>query len=135
MASSIHSLIPKLAIVVVPLGLSVASYAVYRRLVHTSDVPNGPLSRSPRTALQSVIPSELAPDDHRRDRPLGESRVLYEIGSTGGSPRPAGDWPHSGYLAGSCSPWPPGLTRLSADPDDERVRRAHLTAAGLAEVE
>lgn len=41
MASSIHSLIPKLAIVVVPLGLGVASYAVYRRLVHTWDVPNG----------------------------------------------------------------------------------------------
>jgi hypothetical protein len=41
MASSIHSLIPRLAIVVVPVALVVGAYAAYRQLVHAYDVPDG----------------------------------------------------------------------------------------------
>lgn len=79
-------------------------------------------------------------DDHflGRERPLGESRVLYEIGPRGADLREvrARLGLDSGYLsrlvqslAGA------GLVKLSAGPEDERVRRAQLTAAGLAEVE
>ncbi|HMA39538.1 MAG TPA: helix-turn-helix domain-containing GNAT family N-acetyltransferase [Gemmatimonadales bacterium] len=79
-------------------------------------------------------------DDHflGRNRPLGESRVLYEIGPRGADLRElrARLGLDSGYLsrlvqslAGA------GLVKLSAGPEDERVRRAQLTAAGLAEVE
>lgn len=79
-------------------------------------------------------------DDHflGRDRPLGESRVLYEIGPRGADLRElrARLGLDSGYLsrlvqslAGA------GFVKLSAGPEDERVRRAQLTAAGLAEVE
>lgn len=79
-------------------------------------------------------------DDHflGRDRPLGESRVLYEIGSQGTDLRElrARLGLDSGYLSRLVqSLAASGLVTLSADPDDERVRRAHLTAAGLAEVE
>lgn len=79
-------------------------------------------------------------DDHflGRDRPLGESRVLYEIGSHGADLRDlrARLDLDSGYLSRLVqSLAASGLVKLSADPDDERVRRAHLTAAGLAEVE
>ena len=79
-------------------------------------------------------------DDHflGRDRPLGESRVLYEIGPKGADLRELRVrlGLDSGYLsrlvqslAGA------GLVKLSAGPEDERVRRAQLTAAGHAEVE
>ena len=80
-------------------------------------------------------------DDHflGRDRPLGESRVLYEIGSQGGTDlrelraRLGLD---SGYLSRLVqSLATAGLVKVSAGPEDERVRRARLTAAGLAEVE
>jgi DNA-binding MarR family transcriptional regulator len=79
-------------------------------------------------------------DDHflGRDRPLGESRVLYEIGSQGADLRElrARLGLDSGYLSRLVqSLAASGLVKLSADPGDERVRRAHLTAAGLAEVE
>lgn len=79
-------------------------------------------------------------DDHflGRERPLGESRVLYEIGSQGADLRElrARLGLDSGYLSRLIqSLAASGLVKLSADPGDERVRRAHLTAAGLAEVE
>lgn len=79
-------------------------------------------------------------DDHflGRDRPLGESRVLYEIGSHGADLRElrARLGLDSGYLSRLVqSLAAAGLVKLSAGPEDERVRRAQLTAAGLTEVE
>jgi DNA-binding MarR family transcriptional regulator/GNAT superfamily N-acetyltransferase len=79
-------------------------------------------------------------DDHflGRDRPLGESRVLYEIGSSGADLRELRVrlGLDSGYLSRLVqSLVAAGLVKLSAGPEDERVRRAQLTAAGLAEVE
>src|SRR5512145_2983023 len=79
-------------------------------------------------------------DDHflGRDRPLGESRVLYEIGSHGADLRElrARLGLDSGYLSRLVrSLAAAGLVKVSAGPEDERVRRARLTAAGLAEVE
>jgi DNA-binding MarR family transcriptional regulator/GNAT superfamily N-acetyltransferase len=79
-------------------------------------------------------------DDHflGRDRPLGESRVLYEIGSNGADLRElrARLGLDSGYLSRLVqSLAAAGLVKVSAGPEDERVRRARLTAAGLAEVE
>lgn len=79
-------------------------------------------------------------DDHflGRDRPLGESRVLYEIGPHGEDLRElrARLGLDSGYLSRLVqSLAAAGLVKLRAGPEDERVRRAHLTAAGLAEVE
>ena len=79
-------------------------------------------------------------DDHflGSDRPLGESRVLYEIGSSGGADlrslraRLGLD---SGYLSRVVqSLESQGLVRLRATADDERVRRAELTRAGRAEL-
>lgn len=79
-------------------------------------------------------------DDHflGRERPLGESRVLYEIGPRGADLRElrARLGLDSGYLSRLVqSLAAAGLVKLSAGPEDERVRRAQLTAAGLAEVE
>jgi DNA-binding MarR family transcriptional regulator/GNAT superfamily N-acetyltransferase len=79
-------------------------------------------------------------DDHflGRDRPLGESRVLFEIGSRGADLRDLRSrlGLDSGYLSRLVqSLASKGLVTLSAGPEDERVRRAHLTPAGLAEVE
>ncbi|HSD31170.1 MAG TPA: helix-turn-helix domain-containing GNAT family N-acetyltransferase, partial [Gemmatimonadales bacterium] len=79
-------------------------------------------------------------DDHflGRDRPLGESRVLYEIGSHGADLRDlrARLGLDSGYLSRLVqSLAAAGLVKVGAGPEDERVRRAQLTAAGLAEVE
>ncbi|PYP66528.1 MAG: MarR family transcriptional regulator [Gemmatimonadetes bacterium] len=79
-------------------------------------------------------------DDHflGRDRPLGESRVLFEIGAAGADLRDLRSrlGLDSGYLSRVIrSLESAGLVRLRARPDDERVRRACLTAAGLAEVE
>ena len=71
-----------------------------------------------------------------RDRPLGESRVLFEIGPRGADLRDLRSrlGLDSGYLsrivqslAGA------GLIELRAGPRDERVRTAYLTRAGLAE--
>lgn len=71
-----------------------------------------------------------------RDRPLGQSRVLYEIGPDGAELRDirARLGLDSGYLSRIVqSLGASGLLEL--DPaDDERVRRARLTPAGLAEV-
>src|SRR5919205_3382703 len=79
-------------------------------------------------------------DDHflGRDRPLGASRVLYEIGAGGADLRDLRSrlGLDSGYLSRLVqSLAAAGLVTLRAGPDDERVRRAELTPAGLAEVE
>ena len=78
-------------------------------------------------------------DDHflGRDRPLGESRVLYEIGPTGADllelrSRLGLD---SGYISRLIkSLEDQGLVRLSPGADDQRIRTARLTAAGRREV-
>jgi DNA-binding MarR family transcriptional regulator/GNAT superfamily N-acetyltransferase len=79
-------------------------------------------------------------DDHflGRDRPLGESRVLFEIGSRGATLRDvrARLGLDSGYLSRVVqSLVAAGLVELRPAPHDERVRTAYLTPAGLAEVE
>ncbi|HEX2076899.1 MAG TPA: helix-turn-helix domain-containing GNAT family N-acetyltransferase [Longimicrobium sp.] len=78
-------------------------------------------------------------DDHflGRGRPLGESRVLWEIGRGGADLRDlrARLGLDSGYLSRLVqSLASAGLVTLRAGPDDERVRRAELTPAGLDEV-
>jgi DNA-binding MarR family transcriptional regulator/GNAT superfamily N-acetyltransferase len=78
-------------------------------------------------------------DDHflGRDRPLGESRVLYEIGTGGADLRDvrARLGLDSGYLSRLVqSLEAKGLVRLQAGPNDERVRHAKVTRAGLAEL-
>ncbi|HEX3157015.1 MAG TPA: helix-turn-helix domain-containing GNAT family N-acetyltransferase [Gemmatimonadaceae bacterium] len=78
-------------------------------------------------------------DDHflGRDRPLGESRVLFEIGPHGADLRDlrARLGLDSGYLSRLVqSLASAGLVTLRSGPEDERVRRADLTPAGLAEV-
>lgn len=71
-----------------------------------------------------------------RDRPLGHSRVLYEIGPQGADLRElrtrlALD---SGYLSRVVqSLMASGLVSLQVSAEDERVRRAVLTPAGEAE--
>lgn len=71
-----------------------------------------------------------------RDRPLGEARVLFEIGRKGADVRDlrtrlALD---SGYLSRLLrSLEQQGLIHASASAEDGRVRRAHLTRTGLAE--
>jgi len=73
-----------------------------------------------------------------RDRPLGESRVLFEIGPRGGDLRDLRSrlGLDSGYLSRLVqSLAAKGLVTLRSDPADERVRRAELTPAGLAELE
>src|SRR5438046_9121112 len=73
-----------------------------------------------------------------RDRPLGESRVLFEIGADGADLRDlrARLGLDSGYLSRVVQALATkGLVRLRAGPDDERVRRAYLTRKGLADGE
>src|SRR5687767_14412586 len=73
-----------------------------------------------------------------RDRPLGESRVLYEIGIKGADLRElrARLDLDSGYLSRLVQALAAkGLVTLRASTDDERVRRASLTRMGLAELE
>jgi DNA-binding MarR family transcriptional regulator/N-acetylglutamate synthase-like GNAT family acetyltransferase len=79
-------------------------------------------------------------EDHflGRGRPLGESRVLWEIGRGGADLRDvrARLGLDSGYLSRLVqSLASAGLVTLRSGPDDERVRRADLTPAGVAEVE
>lgn len=72
-----------------------------------------------------------------RDRPLGASRVLYEIGADGADLRDvrARLGLDSGYLSRLVqSLAAEGLVALRSGPEDERVRHAQLTPAGLAEV-
>lgn len=78
-------------------------------------------------------------EDHflGRDRPLGQSRVLYEIGEGGADLRDLRlrlglD---SGYLSRMIQALvSSGLVALQPGSGDERLRRASLTAAGLAEL-
>jgi DNA-binding MarR family transcriptional regulator len=72
-----------------------------------------------------------------RDRPLGESRVLFEIGTQGADLRDlrARLGLDSGYLSRLVqSLGRAGLVTVRSGPDDERVRRADPTPAGLAEI-
>ena len=78
-------------------------------------------------------------DDHflGRDRPLGESRVLFEIGGDGATLRDlrARLGLDSGYLSRLVqSLCDRGLVTLRAHDADERVRRAQLTRTGRAEL-
>ncbi len=73
-----------------------------------------------------------------RDRPLGESRVLWEMGREGATLRELRSvlGLDSGYLSRLVhSLVRRGLVELEPGTDDERVRRARPTAAGLAEYE
>ena len=73
-----------------------------------------------------------------RDRPLGESRLLYEIGSAGADLRDLRR--RLGLDAGYVSRLvkmleEKGLVRLSQGAPDQRVREARLTAKGRREVQ
>ncbi len=73
-----------------------------------------------------------------RDRPLGESRVLYEVGTGGADLRELRSRLDldSGYLSRLVqSLVGRGLVVLRPSPDDTRVKRAQLTPEGLAELE
>lgn len=79
-------------------------------------------------------------EDHflGRDRALGESRVLFEIGARGADLRDLRSrlGLDSGYLSRVIqSLVAEGLATVRRSADDERVRRAQLTADGLAELE
>jgi DNA-binding MarR family transcriptional regulator/GNAT superfamily N-acetyltransferase len=79
-------------------------------------------------------------EDHflGRDRPLGESRVLYEIGTRGADLRDLRERLEldSGYLSRLVhSLAGKRLVALHPGEGDERVRRAELTPAGRAELE
>jgi DNA-binding MarR family transcriptional regulator/GNAT superfamily N-acetyltransferase len=72
-----------------------------------------------------------------RGRPLGEARLLYEIGPSGASVRAlrARLGLDSGYVSRLLrSLERQGLIRLGADPADARVRHARLTRAGRREL-
>ncbi len=72
-----------------------------------------------------------------RDRPLGESRLLYEIGPDGADLRDLRRRLDldSGYVTRLVNALEAaGLVRLSRGTGDQRVRQARLTAAGRREV-
>ncbi len=72
-----------------------------------------------------------------RDRPLGESRLLYEIGSKGADLRDLRRrlGLDSGYVTRLVQALEKsGLVRLGQGTEDQRVRKARLTAAGQREV-
>jgi DNA-binding MarR family transcriptional regulator/N-acetylglutamate synthase-like GNAT family acetyltransferase len=72
-----------------------------------------------------------------RDRPLGESRLLYEIGPDGADLRDLRRrlGLDSGYVTRLVKALEEnGLVRLSQGTEDQRVRTARLTAAGQREV-
>src|SRR6476620_6169725 len=78
-------------------------------------------------------------DDHflGRDRPLGESRLLYEIGPDGTDLRDLRRrlGLDSGYVSRLVNALEKqGLIRLSQPARDQRVRKARWTAAGRREV-
>jgi DNA-binding MarR family transcriptional regulator/N-acetylglutamate synthase-like GNAT family acetyltransferase len=78
-------------------------------------------------------------DDHflGRDRPLGESRLLYEIGPDGADLRDLRQrlGLDAGYVSRLVKTLEErGLVRLSPGAGDQRVRSARLTAAGRREV-
>src|SRR3954453_6923815 len=73
-----------------------------------------------------------------RDRPLGEARVLWEIGADGSEGRAVR--PRLALAPGHRSRLPrpleaAGLVDVSAGEPDRRVRVARLTPAGRAEVD
>ena len=71
-----------------------------------------------------------------RDRPMGEARVLWEIGPEGTEVRAlrARLGLDSGYMSRVLrSLEQQGLAAVEASPNDRRVRRVNLTEAGLAE--
>jgi len=79
-------------------------------------------------------------DDHflGRDRPLGASRLLYEIGPQGADLRDLRR--HLGLDAGYVSRLAKalareGLVRLGQGGGDQRVRKARLTALGQREIQ
>jgi DNA-binding MarR family transcriptional regulator len=93
-----------------------------------------------RTFYRLVTQRAGALEDHflGRDRPLGESRVLYEIGPVGADLREVRSrlGLDSGYLSRMVhSLASKGLITVRPGPEDERLRRAELTVAGLAELE
>src|SRR5215213_465123 len=72
-------------------------------------------------------------DRHLGRRPFGESRVLYEIGAAGATPRDlrARLGLDSGYLSRVLGALRrDGLVEASADPRDRRTKRLSLTRAG-----
>jgi DNA-binding MarR family transcriptional regulator len=78
-------------------------------------------------------------DDHflGRDRPLGESRLLYEVGPGGADLRDLRECLglDSGYVSRLVrSLRRKGLVRLDPGTDDQRVRKARWTPAGRREV-
>ena len=71
-----------------------------------------------------------------RNRPLGQARVLWEIGETGGEVRGLRERLDldSGYLSRLLRALEAdGLVEVETDPSDARVRKARLTASGRAE--
>jgi DNA-binding MarR family transcriptional regulator len=73
-----------------------------------------------------------------RDRPLGESRLLYEIGPDGAELRDLRrrlglDSGYVSRLIGALQE--KGLVRLGRGTADQRARKARLTAAGRREVQ
>lgn len=71
-----------------------------------------------------------------RDRPLGEARVLWEIGTEGCEVRSLRsrlglDSGHASRLLRALEA--AGLVRVAPGPSDRRIRVARLTPAGLAE--
>jgi DNA-binding MarR family transcriptional regulator/GNAT superfamily N-acetyltransferase len=73
-----------------------------------------------------------------RDRPLGQSRVLYEVGRAGASLRDLRIrlGLDSGYLSRLVHALAAaGLVDVTPSRADERVRRVRLTASGLAELD
>src|SRR6187399_1548009 len=71
-----------------------------------------------------------------RDRPLGEARLLWEIGSEGCEVRTLRnrlelDSGHTSRLL--CSLEAAGLVAVTPSPADRRIRIARLTRAGLTE--
>jgi DNA-binding MarR family transcriptional regulator/GNAT superfamily N-acetyltransferase len=89
-----------------------------------------------RLVVQAV--GALNDDYLLRQRPLGESRVLWEIGRDGRDVRELRAWLglDSGYLSRVLrSLERAGLVTVRPSPADGRVRTAHLTRAGLAELD
>src|SRR3954469_6136661 len=76
-------------------------------------------------------------DRYLGGRPLGESRVLFEIGTAGATPRDVRVrlGLDSGYLARMIrSLQRDGLVEEAPDPADRRTKRLRLTRAGRAEM-
>jgi DNA-binding MarR family transcriptional regulator len=77
-------------------------------------------------------------DRYLGHRPLGECRVLFEIGEAGATPREIRVrlGLDSGYLSRMLRALQrDGLVEAEPDPADRRTKRLHLTAAGRAETE